>query len=106
MEGKKKNSLSEMRQPRQPIGFGEDGVVRFKENQLVQLLLEESRRRGFGLNEIAKAVLTEKVSIGDAIQFWQLLGYSVSGYGDLSFIPRAEIDQCDAIADAVFEEAK
>lgn len=106
MEGKKKNSLSGMRQPRQPIGFGEDGAVRFKENAIVRLLLEESKRHGFGLNEIAGAVMTKKVPIGDAVQFWQLLGYSISGYGELSFVPKSEIEACDAIANMVLSEAK
>lgn len=103
---KVKTQLSEMRQPRQPIGLDEDNVVRFKPNAIVRLLLEESKSRGFGLNEIAGAVLTEKVPIEDAVQFWQLLGYSVSGFGDLSFIPKKEIDMCDALAEAVLSEVE
>ncbi|HYX21035.1 MAG TPA: hypothetical protein VFA98_09355 [Thermoanaerobaculia bacterium] len=106
MDGKEKNALSKMRQPRQPIGFDEDGIVRFKANEIVRLLLEESKKHGFGLNEIARAVLTEEVPIGDAVQFWQLLGYSVSGYGDLSFIPKKEIEMCDALAAMVLSEAE
>jgi hypothetical protein len=71
-----------MKHPIQPLEKDSQGVLRFKENKIVSHLLEVGRRHGCGLNELA----TMEFSQEDREQFWQLIGYSLSGYGDLSFV--------------------
>ena len=35
------------------------------------------------------------ITLDDIRQFWQLLGYSVSGYGDLSFVDKKVVAEAD-----------
>ena len=88
-------------QPTQPIYLDENGTPRFKDNAIVRRLLDE---KVISLNQIAEWL--GDVSIEDAEQFWQLLGYSVSGYGDLSFVRREIVAEADAKAGALLEEEK
>lgn len=62
--------------PMQPLIVDDSGVVRFKRNAIIDRLFHE---RAIDLR-------LDTVPIEDVEQFWQLLGYSVSGYSDLSFI--------------------
>jgi hypothetical protein len=71
-----------MKHPIQPIAPDAQGVLRFKENAIVRHLLDWAKPRGMGLNEIAAMEFSQD----DQEQFWQLIGYSLRGYGDLSFI--------------------
>lgn len=71
-----------MKNPMQPIIRGGDGVLRFKENAIISHLLEWAQQRGHGLNGIAMM----EFSNDDREQFAQLIGYSLSGYGDLSYV--------------------
>jgi hypothetical protein len=58
-----------------------DGVVRFKENAIVKYLYEHSKDKlRTGLNEIAYLPFSDE----DFAQFLQLLGYSLSGFGEYS----------------------
>ncbi len=75
--------------PIQPILLVND-VARFKENKIVSKLLDFSQSKGYGLNEIA----CDNFSQEDHIQLAQLIGYSHSGFGDLSYV-----------TDAVYETA-
>ena len=74
--------------PRQPIELDPVGVPRFKGNAIVERL---SREGSISLNDIAMW----DVPIADREQFWQLLGYSVSGYGDLSFVRPETVEWAD-----------
>jgi len=56
------------------------GTLRFKENKIVRTLLEESRKRGFTLNDLACFEFTQE----DWEDFYQAIGYSVRGYHELS----------------------
>lgn len=97
--------LKDMKHPRQPIGFTDEDppVVRFKGNAIIRWMLKQGEAgRQFDLNSID----TYAFPADDLVQFWQLLGYSVSGYGDLSFIPDNEKDACDAIAEELVAERK
>lgn len=69
-----------MKNPIQPIVTDEVGILRFKENKIVNYLLDWATERGMSLNELAAM----SFSNDDRQQFAQLIGYSVSGYGDLS----------------------
>ena len=75
--------LPVQRQPvMQPIVQDEKGIIRFKRNGLVDALYEHGVKTGLGLNELHCMDFTE----ADRQQFAQLIGYSVSGYGDLSYV--------------------
>jgi len=66
----------------QPIVQDKHGVIRFKKNGLVDALYEHGVKTGLGLNELYRMTFTDE----DRQQFAQLIGYSVSGYGSLSYV--------------------
>lgn len=65
--------------PNQPTYIDEREVQRFKPNNIVLHLLKYG---GIDLNQIARL----DFPIEDRIQFAQLIGYSVSGWGTLSYV--------------------
>lgn len=68
--------------PMQPLVIDAKGTLRFKENPIVRKLLDYSAAHGYGLNEMA----LEKFDAEDRMQLAQLIGYSLSGYGSLSYV--------------------
>jgi len=74
--------------PIQPIGLDNNDVLRFKENKIVSFLLDNG---GYDLNKLAVMDFTDD----DRAQFAQLIGYSVSGFGEL-----------DYVSDEVYERAR
>jgi hypothetical protein len=64
-------------QPMQPIEYDEHGVIRFRANAIVRRIIDENL---VNLNNIA---MWRNIPVEDREQFWQMLGYSVSGYGDM-----------------------
>ena len=66
------------RHPQQPLEMVQD-VVRFKKNKIVEYLLDNG---GMDMNHLA----IQDFSDEDRRQFAQLIGYSVSGYGDLNYV--------------------
>lgn len=68
--------------PIQPIQKDELGTLRFKQNKIVRDLLDYASERGFGLNEIARKDYSKE----DHVQLAQLIGYSLSGFGTLSYV--------------------
>ncbi len=80
--------------PMQPIALDRAGVARFKQNKIVRDLLDFATARGFGLNEIA----VRDYHVEDQEQLAQLIGYSVSGFGDLSYARRGTVQTADVIA--------
>lgn len=83
--------------PMQPIAKDEQGVVRFKHNQIVRYLLDYASRRGCSLNELAKMPF----STDDWTQFAQLMGYSVSGAAELDYFDRDVLAQADAATEDI-----
>jgi len=67
-----------MNHPIQPLEKNEHGTIRFKENKIVSYILESG---GISLNDLA----AKEFSGDDRRQFAQLIGYSHSGYGSLSY---------------------
>lgn len=63
----------------QPLAADCDGVIRFKRNQIVRDLLDGAVR---DINGIVERGYSQE----DRDQFFQLIGYSVCGYCDLSFV--------------------
>lgn len=84
--------------PRQPIVWVDD-IIRFKENPIVRHLL--NTHPDVDLNKIA---VLPNVTRDDHSQFNQLIGYSVSGYGDLSCANRQHLGEADQIAEAMAKE--
>lgn len=66
-----------MKHPIQPIEEV-DGIPRYKKNAIVEFLLKNG---GFDMNALAVMGFSSE----DREQFAQLIGYSVSGFGDLSY---------------------
>lgn len=87
-----------MKHPLQPLYVTESGVLRFHQNKIVSDMLDFSTSHGFGLNEIA----CRQYSQDDRIQFAQLIGYSHSGFGDLSYVD----DQSYLVALDVYESGE
>lgn len=69
------------RHPIQPIVRDRYCVKRFKENKIVVFLLDSGP---FDMDALAAMNFSKE----DRQQFAQLIGYSVSGYGDLSYVTR------------------
>jgi len=65
--------------PIQPVERDKNGTIRFKGNAIVRFLLDEGP---FDLNDIACKDFTRE----DREQFAQLIGYSLSGAADLSYM--------------------
>ncbi|MEG5661374.1 DUF3850 domain-containing protein [Enterobacter bugandensis] len=68
--------------PMQPLVIDAHGTLRFKESPIVRALLDYATEHGYGLNEIAR----EEFDAEDQMQLAQLIGYSLSGYGTLSYV--------------------
>lgn len=79
--------------PMQPVHEDARGVIRFRRNTIVRILLDRDSERGRtysdfpartdgGLNWVA----TQDFSQEDQEQLAQLIGYSVSGYHELSYV--------------------
>lgn len=79
-----------MSHPLQPIVTDDHGTKRFKENAIVRFLKDNS---SLDLNGLSNPPFPRE----DWEQFAQLIGYSVSGFLDLSYVS-------DETADAVAKE--
>lgn len=64
--------------PLQPLEWV-NGVIRFKKNRIVDFLLDEYKP---GLNRLAEQGFSNE----EFEQFAQLIGYSVDGFGTLSYV--------------------
>ncbi|WP_225988633.1 hypothetical protein [Leclercia adecarboxylata] len=80
--------------PMQPLVMDAHGTLRFKENPIVRKLLDYAAEPGYGLNEIARAQFDAE----DQMQLAQLIGYSLSGYGTLSYVTDKSYDRAAATA--------
>lgn len=67
------------KQPMQPVVVTERGILRFRQNSIVYYLLDHG---GIGLNQLAMQSFPRE----DWMQFAQLIGYSLSGYSELSYV--------------------
>lgn len=84
--------MPEVNHPLQPVIVDDEGIIRFKENAIVIFLIGQCQRHKIAdMNTLA----TLPFSPEDRAQFAQLIGYSVSGFGDLSYVPRRLVDAAD-----------
>ena len=74
-----------MNHPIQPIEKDEHGTLRFKKNAIVDFLAKDR------LNELAAMDFSRE----DWEQLAQLIGYSLSGFGDLSYVSDETYDTAE-----------
>lgn len=67
------------KQPMQPLEEDEHGILRFKKNAIVCFLLDNGP---LDMNIIAQKQFSQE----DREQFAQLIGYSLSGFGELNYV--------------------
>lgn len=87
------------RQPIQPIGPDEHGHIRFHPNAIVRHLLDHG---GIDLNQIACMEFSDE----DRQQFAQLIGYSLSGYSELSYVTDDAYEAAERMAEKGETEAE
>lgn len=74
------NFFSKMNHPIQPLVKDGAGVLRFLANNIVQDLYDLHAKHGLDMNTIAQRDYPKE----DRQQFAQLIGYSLSGYAELT----------------------
>lgn len=72
--------------PDQPLKIDSIGVLRFRENAIVRYLLDNG---GLDLNHLTRQRFPQE----DWDQFAQLIGYSLGGYEELSYVSEAAKDR-------------
>lgn len=65
--------------PLQPVHRDDSGVIRFRKNAIVSFLLDAGP---FDMNQLAAMPFSDE----DREQFASLIGYSVSGFGELPYV--------------------
>jgi len=85
-----------LKHPMQPIETDSQGVVRFKENKIVSYLLTAG---GIDMNKIAMQQFDHE----EEAHFAQLIGYSVSGWGSLSYVGDESCNIADELAGKLTE---
>lgn len=93
LEGEKKMPKHSM----QPLIRDEQGVIRFQQNPIVRFLLDAGP---FDMNQLAAMPFADE----DRAHFAQLIGYSVSGYGELSYVSDAAYEAAAEGAGRLAEE--
>ena len=83
--------MKRARHPMQPLVIASGGIVRFKANEIVRHLVD---RWPGAMNELARMGFQRE----DREQLAQLIGYSLSGFGDLSYAPCASVLKADRLA--------
>lgn len=71
-----------MKNPIQPLAMDSHNVLRFKKNAIVDHMLNVCQKHGCSLNDLA----CMEFSNDDRSQLAQLIGYSLSGYGELGYV--------------------
>jgi hypothetical protein len=82
-----------MHHPIQPLATDDRGTIRFKANKIVQYLLDNG---GITMNDLAMIDFDKN----DRQQFAQLIGYSLGGYSELSYVD----NEAYGTAEKMFED--
>ena len=79
------------RHPTQKVDVDDRGDYRFRKNALVRYLLDA------GPHDLNTLAALPNIPRADWVQFMQLIGYKVSGFGELSYVKDAEYEraQCE-----------
>lgn len=75
--------------PLQPLVTDDEGTVRFKQNAIVRFLLDNAK---YDLNVLSTMPFSQE----DWIQFAQLIGYSLCGFSELSYVTDEAYDAASA----------
>jgi len=86
-----------MRHPIQPLAKDDQGVLRFKKNAIVEFLLDNG---GFDMNAIA----VRNFSNEDREQFAQLIGYSLGGFSELSYVSDETYEAAQVMSEGELEQ--
>lgn len=93
-----------MPHPMQPIYKDDRGIVRFRANAIIEQLV---RGGTIDLNRVAiMAQASPDITQDDIDQFWQLIGYSVSGYGDVGLVSQEAIQRADEAVEVLQERKR
>lgn len=93
--------------PMQPIVLASDGVVRFQENRIVSRLVKAAEKgQRLNINDIAICAAQGMYTDAEQMQLAQLIGYNVSGFGDLSYADRRVVKRADDKAQKIWEKRK
>ena len=85
-------------QPMQPVIKDDDGVLRFRENAIVRYLLDLARKHKIAnLNSLAELPFLQ----ADREQFTQLIGYTITGYHELSYVSDESAAQASTLTHAI-----
>ena len=76
--------------PMQPIEWV-DGVIGFRKNKIISDMFDAGL---IDLNKIARLSYSDE----DRMQLAQLLGYSISGFGELPYARKDVVEEADRIA--------
>lgn len=87
--------------PIQPLELDDGGILRFKQNAVVRKLLDVATANGYSLNEIVRDPNTTRE---DLVQLYQLIGYSLAGYGELQAVSDTDYEAAEHMFSE--EEAK
>jgi len=79
---------SEAKHPMQPVVLDDKSVKRFKVNHIVRFLLDAGP---FDMNSLALMPWSDE----DREQLAQLIGYSVGGFAELSYVSDETYDRID-----------
>lgn len=71
--------MNENKHPNQPLAKDNENILRFKQNSIVRFLLDAGP---FDMNQLAFMPFGQE----DREQFAQLIGYSLDGFGELSYV--------------------
>jgi hypothetical protein len=77
--------------PIQPLYTDEHGTLRFRSNAIVRYLLDHG---GIDMNRLATLPFDDE----DRMQFAQLIGYSLAGFGELNYTTNAVYDAAERMA--------
>lgn len=89
--------MTEPAHPMQPVRRAKDGVIRFRPNKVVSFLLDWASSRGMNLNDLARIPFDDD----EREQFAQLIGYSVCGFGELSYTSDEVYQKAQDAADQI-----
>lgn len=86
-----------MNHPIQPLELDEHGTLRFKKNSIVRYLLDHG---GIDMNGLAMLEFEDN----DREQFAMLIGYSLGGFADLSYVSEETYGTAVLMAEGETEE--
>lgn len=89
--------MSKQQEPIQPLIWDEHKILRFRGNALVEYLLDAGP---FDMNHLACVPCSPE----DREQFAQLIGYSVSGFSELSYVSNATMQRVQRKVDRVHQD--